>query len=83
MQFIQAHEARSQFGALLNRVEHGEKIAITRNGREVALLVPIPREEGETDNPFDVFRQVKERLRSEGKLTSIAEIKEAISEGRP
>jgi antitoxin (DNA-binding transcriptional repressor) of toxin-antitoxin stability system len=34
--------ARANFTALLDRVERGERIAITRNGRVVAVLGPPP-----------------------------------------
>ena len=36
---IGASEARSRMGPLLNRVEAGEEIVITRRGRPVARLV--------------------------------------------
>jgi prevent-host-death family protein len=37
---IGAFEAKNTFGALLDRVERGEEITITRHGRAVARLVP-------------------------------------------
>lgn len=37
---VGAFEAKSRFGQLLDIVEHGEEIMITRHGREVARLVP-------------------------------------------
>lgn len=37
---IGAFEAKNTFGALLDRVEHGEEIIITRHGKPVARLVP-------------------------------------------
>jgi prevent-host-death family protein len=40
MREIGAFEARNRLGALLDRVEHGEKIVITRRGKPVAKLVP-------------------------------------------
>ena len=38
---IGAFEAKTHFSALLDRVEHGESITITKHGREVARLAPI------------------------------------------
>ncbi|MBO0847532.1 MAG: type II toxin-antitoxin system prevent-host-death family antitoxin, partial [Nocardioides sp.] len=35
-----AHEAKAQLPRLLDEVERGEVITITRHGREVARLVP-------------------------------------------
>jgi prevent-host-death family protein len=37
---IGAFEAKNTFGTLLDRVERGEVIVITRHGRPVARLVP-------------------------------------------
>jgi prevent-host-death family protein len=37
---IGAFEAKNTLGALLDRVEHGEEILITRRGKPVARLVP-------------------------------------------
>jgi prevent-host-death family protein len=41
MHEVGAFEAKNRLGALLDRVEHGEEIVITRRGRRVAKLVPI------------------------------------------
>lgn len=40
---VGAFEARNTLGALLDRVEQGEEIVITRHGRPVARLAPSPR----------------------------------------
>jgi prevent-host-death family protein len=37
---IGAFEAKNTLGALLDRVESGEEVTITRHGRPVARLVP-------------------------------------------
>ena len=37
---IGAFEAKNTLGALLDRVEHGEQVVITRYGKPVARLVP-------------------------------------------
>lgn len=40
---IGAYDAKSRFSELLERVEHGEELTITRHGTAVAKLVPIKR----------------------------------------
>lgn len=40
MEEINAREARRQLSALLDRVEQGEEILLTRRGKPVARLVP-------------------------------------------
>ena len=37
---VGAYEAKTQLSALLDRVERGEEVRITRHGRPVARLVP-------------------------------------------
>lgn len=38
---IGAFEAKTHFSALLERVEHGEEITITRHGKAIARLLPV------------------------------------------
>lgn len=40
MQEIGAFEAKNTLGSLLDRVEQGEEIVITRHGKPVARLIP-------------------------------------------
>lgn len=40
MHEVGAFEAKNRLGALLDRVEQGEEIIITRRGRAVAKLIP-------------------------------------------
>ncbi len=37
---IGTFEAKTHFSALIERVEHGESITITKHGREVAEIIP-------------------------------------------
>ena len=50
MREVGAFEAKNKLGELLDLVERGEEITITRHGKEVARLVPVrsirSREEG-------------------------------------
>lgn len=41
---VGAFEAEIKFSTLLDRVEKGEEIVITRNGLAIAKLVPVERE---------------------------------------
>lgn len=42
MEEVGAFDAKTHFSELLRRVEEGETITITRHGRAVARLVPLP-----------------------------------------
>ena len=41
MREVGAFEAKNKLGQLLDLVEQGEEITITRHGKEVARLVPV------------------------------------------
>jgi prevent-host-death family protein len=59
MQEIGAFEAKNTLGALLDRVQNGEEIIITRHGKPVARLIP----ETGTRN-LDAARAAVARLRA-------------------
>lgn len=59
---IGAFEAKNTLGALLDRVERGEEIVITRHGKPVARLVP---NEGRIDSAQ--ARSASERIRARAK----------------
>ena len=40
---VSVAQAKSRFAALVARAEAGERIVVTRNGRAVACLGPLPR----------------------------------------
>jgi prevent-host-death family protein len=54
-----AFEAKNRFGHLLDLVERGEEVTITRHGREVARLVPA-----KPSHDRAVARAAIERMRS-------------------
>ena len=41
MREVGAFEAKDKFGQLLDWVEQGEEVTITRDGKQVARLVPV------------------------------------------
>lgn len=83
MREIGAFEAKNKFGQLLDWVEDGEEVVITRHGREVARLVParhgVSREEA---------RAAIERIRTRAEQRKLghfdwSEWKTYRDEGRP
>ena len=44
---VNIYEAKSTFSRLVSRVEHGERIVISRSGRPVARLIPYEDERPE------------------------------------
>jgi antitoxin (DNA-binding transcriptional repressor) of toxin-antitoxin stability system len=80
MTLVGSYQAKTHLPQLLERVEQGERILITRRGVPVALLTQPPEQVTE-----DVHRVVEEMLayrerrkRTTGKLT----IRQMIDEGR-
>jgi len=84
---VGAFEAKNTLGSLLDRVESGEEIVITRHGRPVARLVPNA---GHTDQnkaraAFERMRQRARRLAKENPgrpAFDWEEIKKLRDEGR-
>jgi prevent-host-death family protein len=64
MQQIGAFEAKNKLGSLLDRVEAGEQIEITRHGRPVAHIVPRP---AITVEQREIARAAMERIRQRAK----------------
>ena len=80
MREIGAFEAKNKFGHLLDQVEHGEEIVITRHGKAVARLVPA----GPGFDRDNALRAVAGILNlSQGVTLGGLRIKDLINEGRP
>jgi prevent-host-death family protein len=79
MREIGAFEAKNTLGSLLDLVEKGEEVAITRRGKRVARLVP---DSGGHDR--EMARRAAERIiaRSRGVTLGGLKIKDLINEGR-
>jgi prevent-host-death family protein len=80
---IGAFEAKNKFGSLLDRVEEGEEIVITRHGRPVARLISNT---GAIDRTQ--ARAAAERIQARAKsLTAVTfdwnVMKQDRDEGRP
>jgi prevent-host-death family protein len=79
MHKVGAFEAKNTLGALLDRVEGGEEVVITRRGKDVARLVPVGTgiDRTRAENAARSLREASRGL----SLGGIA-IKELINEGR-
>jgi len=80
---VGAFEAKNTLGALLDRVEQGEEIVITRHGKPVARLVPnhggIDRQQAEA-----AAKRIRERaLQFRTKTFDWATLKADRDTGRP
>jgi prevent-host-death family protein len=91
MQTIQISEAERDFPRVLDEVERGETVVITRHGREIARVLPgsgaicEPQTEAEikidrerVQRAMDSIREIRKRT----KPVSLEEILSARDEGR-
>jgi prevent-host-death family protein len=79
MRRIQASDAKAHLPQLLDDVERGETLIITRHGRAIARIVPeVDRRQEEVDRALESIRELRERT---VKVT-VEEIRSAREEGR-
>ncbi|HVB67825.1 MAG TPA: type II toxin-antitoxin system prevent-host-death family antitoxin [Acetobacteraceae bacterium] len=78
MREIQASEAKTHLPRLLDEVERGETLIITRHGRAIARLTPeVDRRQQEIDAAIAALKALRRRT---GKI-SVAELLSARHEG--
>jgi prevent-host-death family protein len=78
MKTIGAYEAKTHLPRLLDEVEKGERITITKHGRAVAVLIPPGRTSA--DDAERLVQRIRE-LRRGNRLNGLS-IRELIDEGR-
>lgn len=76
---IGAFDAKNQFSALLERVSHGETVTITKRGKPVAILAPVPSAESMI-TPRQAAANIL-RLRKKASLDGLS-IRELRDEGK-
>ncbi len=81
---VGAHEAKTNLGQLLDRVERGDIIVITRHGEPVARLVPFEErfDRARIVASLDALDALSTRIRARGVALTQSEIKASIEEGR-
>lgn len=86
MPIVGAFEAKNRLGALLDLVERGEEVTITRHGKPVAKLVAPATSETQQQKPFDkeAAKAAVEAIREMRKGVTLGgiSIRELIDEGR-
>lgn len=85
---VGAFEAKTKFSELLDRVERGEEVVITRHGKVVARMraeAPSDAEAARKAKAAEImaeFLRVREMLRAKGVSFSVDDILSARDEGR-
>jgi prevent-host-death family protein len=74
MREVQASDAKARLPSLLDEVERGETVVITRHGKPIARIVPEPDDRRERVNrvmaEIDEFRKTMPRIPLEEILSS-------------
>lgn len=80
---VGAFEAKNRLSELLDRVERGEEIVITRHGKPVAKLGPAEaQDQKRATAALKRLAELRERLRAEGVSFSTQELLSLRDEGR-
>jgi prevent-host-death family protein len=85
---VGAFEAKTKFSELLDRVERGEEVVVTRHGKAVARIVPDERPDADAARKARAaealtrIAALREHLRAKGVSFTLDEILSARDEGR-
>jgi prevent-host-death family protein len=75
-------EAKNKLSALLDRVERGERVVITRRGKPVAEMIPAAAAEAQRERAREAMRRIRERAEKSGGKFDWEEWKAFRDEGR-
>ena len=75
---VGVYDAKNKLSELLDRVEAGEVIGLTRHGKQVAMLVPVNQVQPSTRETIARLRELRAGTRLGG-----MSIRELRDEGRP
>ena len=81
MDEVSVFDAKNRLSALLDAVEGGREITITRRGKPVAKLIRIASKDRARQLVEDA-RALRERIAAKGERFTAEEIKSFIEEGR-
>lgn len=77
MSTVGAYEAKTHLPRLLDQVERGEVVTITKHGREVARLVPVSAHQGDPAEVVAALRRARQDVRR-----GRSSVRKMIEEGR-
>ena len=79
---VPASEAKTHLPRLLNEVERGETIIITRHGRRIARIVPdAQHRQLEIDKAIEDIKKLGKKIRERNPDLTIEELLSSIHEG--
>ena len=76
MQSVGIYEAKTRFSALIELVEQGEEVRITRHGKEVVRMLPVRRKPVITDEQIarelEQIQALQQTVRAQAATDSVA-----------
>ncbi|HYZ20729.1 MAG TPA: type II toxin-antitoxin system prevent-host-death family antitoxin [Rhodopila sp.] len=82
MDSINLFDAKNRLSALVDRVETGEAVTITRRGKPVARLVPVASDSDRGRQAATRLRTLRDTIARRGETFSWDELKAWRDEGR-
>lgn len=80
MHSVGIYEAKSRFSALVELVEQGEEVRITRHGKEVVRMLPVRRKPVITDEQIarelEQIQALQQTVRAQGATDSVASLRQ-------
>ena len=79
MQSVGIYEAKTRFSALIEMVEQGEEVRITRHGKEVVRMLPVRRKPVITDEQIarelEQISALQQTVKSQAATNSVANLR--------
>ncbi|WP_428486880.1 type II toxin-antitoxin system Phd/YefM family antitoxin [Rhodopila sp.] len=82
MDAITLFDAKNRLSALVDQVEEGQEVTITRRGKPVARLVPIPAQGSQGRNAVEKLRALRQGIARRGEIFTWDQLKAYRDEGR-
>lgn len=80
MQSVGIYEAKTRFSALIELVEQGEEVRITRHGKEVVRMLPVRRKPVITDEQIarelEQIQALQQTIRTADAANSVADLRQ-------
>ena len=80
MQSVGIYEAKTRFSALIELVEQGEEVRITRHGKEVVRMLPVRRKPVITDEQIarelEQIQALQQTVRAQEAIDSVAQLRQ-------
>ena len=80
MQSVGIYEAKTRFSALIELVEQGEEVRITRHGKEVVRMLPVRRKPVITDEQIarelEQLQALQQTVRAQAATDSVAQLRQ-------